>query len=61
MGKQIVSLVNSHSNATSQRWHLWEIDLRFAPGLPPGWREGWWSHQPPEVNYSPCFENEDSP
>jgi len=18
-------------------WHLWEIDLRFAPGLPPGW------------------------
>ena len=22
---------------TSKRWHLWEIDLRFAPGLPPGW------------------------
>jgi len=18
-------------------WHLWETDLRFAPGLPPGW------------------------
>ena len=31
------SRVNSHSNATSQRWHLWEIDLRFAHGLPPGW------------------------
>ena len=33
----MVSLVNSHSNATSRRWHLWEIDLRFALGLPPGW------------------------
>ena len=31
------SPVNSHSNATSRRWHLWEVDLRFAPGLPPGW------------------------
>jgi len=36
-GKTMVSLVNSHTNATSTRWHLWEIDLRFAPGLPPGW------------------------
>ena len=18
-------------------WHLWEIDLTFAPGFPPGW------------------------
>ena len=35
-GKWMVSLVNSHTNATSRRWHLWEIDLRFAPGLPPG-------------------------
>ena len=26
----MVSLVNSHSNATRIRWHLWEIDLRFA-------------------------------
>ena len=33
----MVSLVNPHSNATSRRWHLWEIDLRFSPGLPPGW------------------------
>ena len=36
-GKQMVSLVNSHTNATRIGWHLWEIDLRFAPGLPPGW------------------------
>jgi hypothetical protein len=33
----MVSPVNSHANATSRRKHLWEIDLRFAPGLPPGW------------------------
>ena len=26
----MVSLVNSHTNATSKRWHLWEIDSRFA-------------------------------
>jgi len=36
-GKWMVSLVNSHTNATRIGWHLWEIDLRFAPGLPPGW------------------------
>ena len=36
----MVPLVNSHSNATSRRWHLWEIDLRFAPGLPPERRGG---------------------
>jgi len=35
----MVSLVNSHTNATRIVWHLWEIDLRFAPGLPLGWRE----------------------
>jgi len=35
------SSVNSHTNATRIGWHLWEIDLRFAPGLPPGW-----SYQP---------------
>ena len=33
----MVSLVNSHANATSKRQHLWEIDLIFAPGLHPGW------------------------
>ena len=32
----MVSLVNSHTNATIIGWHLWEIDLRFAHGLPPG-------------------------
>ena len=36
-GKLMVSLVNSHTNATRIGWHLWEIDSRFAPGLPPGW------------------------
>ena len=25
-GKWMVSLVNSHTNATSSRWHLWEVD-----------------------------------
>jgi len=35
-GKSMVSLVNTHTNATRIGWHLWEIDLRFAPGLPPG-------------------------
>jgi len=33
----MVSLVNSHTNATRIGWHLWDIDLRFASGLPPGW------------------------
>jgi hypothetical protein len=37
-GRRIVSLVNSHTNAASKRLHLLEIDLRFAPGLRPGWR-----------------------
>ena len=36
-GNSMVSLVNSHTNATRIGWHLWEIDIRFAPGLPPGW------------------------
>jgi hypothetical protein len=37
MGKLMVSLVISHTDATRIGWHLWEIDLRFAPGLPPRW------------------------
>ena len=45
-GKWMVSLVNSHTHATTKRWHLWEIDLRFAPGLPPGWP----STQPPRAS-----------
>ena len=36
-GKSMVSLVNSHTNATRIGWHLWDIDSKFAPGLPPGW------------------------
>ena len=36
-GNWMVSLVNSHTNATSKRWHLWEIDLRFALNSTPGW------------------------
>jgi len=35
----MVYTVNFHTNATRIGQHLWEIDLRFAPGLPPGWRE----------------------
>ena len=35
-GKPMVSLVNFHTNATRIGWHLREMDLRFAPGLPPG-------------------------
>ena len=31
-GKLVVSSVNSHTNAARIRWHLWELDLRFAPG-----------------------------
>ena len=33
----MVSLVNSHTNATSKRWHMWEIGLRFALSSTPGW------------------------
>ena len=35
----MVSLVNSHAKASRIGWHLWEIDFRFAPGLPPGWSD----------------------
>jgi len=37
-GKWMVSLVNSHTNATSKRWHLLEIDLRFALNSTTGWK-----------------------
>jgi len=47
-GKWMVYLVNSHTNATSQRQHLLEIDLRVAPGLPPGWH--------PNSTPRPCRE-----
>jgi len=35
-GKSMVSLVNSPTHVTTIGWQLWEIDLRFAPGFPPG-------------------------
>ena len=35
--QSMLALVNSHTNATRIGWHLWEIDLRFSSGLPPGW------------------------
>ena len=28
--------VNSHTNTTRIGWHLWEIELRLAPGLSSG-------------------------
>ena len=37
-GKLMVDSVNSYTNANRIGWHLCEIDLRFAPGVPPGWR-----------------------
>ena len=36
-GDLMISVVSSNTNATRIGWHLWAIDLRFAPGLPPGW------------------------
>jgi len=37
MGEWMVSFVNSHTNTTRIWWHMWDIDLIFAHGLPPGW------------------------
>ena len=39
--KLMVSLVNSHTNATRTGWHLWEIDL----DLPQGYLQGGVSSQ----------------
>ena len=36
-GKWMVSLVNFHADATSSRWHMREIDLRFALHSTPVW------------------------
>jgi len=36
-GISMGSLVNSHTNATSSRWHVWEMDSRFALNSTPGW------------------------
>jgi len=35
-GKWSVSSVSPHTNATSKRWQLWDIDLRFALNSTPG-------------------------
>ena len=45
-GKLVVCPVNSRTNATIIGWHLWEIDLKFAPELPPGasGRGGYYHH-----------------
>ena len=41
MGKWMVSSVDSHTNFTSSRLHLREIDLRFALNTTPGgWEKG---------------------
>ena len=45
----MVSLVNSHANTASKRWHLWEIGLRFALNSTPEWRADL-----PEVDASDC-------
>jgi len=51
----MVYLFNSHTNATKIGWHLWEIDLRFAHGLPPGWQR---AHLPPQRVHPPPFDGE---
>ena len=33
----MVPVVRSHTNATSKRWHLWGIDLKFALNSTLGW------------------------
>ena len=33
----MISLANSLTNATSKKWHLWEIGSRFALNSTPGW------------------------
>jgi len=49
----MVSSVNSHTDATRIGWHLWEIDLIFVPGLPPGWGARMTSLVAPAESVSP--------
>ena len=42
----------THTHATRIGWHLWEIDLRFAPELPPGWCQ---------IKWLPPLEQPDEP
>ena len=39
----MVPLVNSHTNATSKRWQMWQIDLRFALNSTPEWLPTRWA------------------
>ena len=48
-GKLMVSSVNSRTNATSKRWLLWEIGLRFALNSTPGWVDAVCSGQVPHA------------
>jgi len=50
--KTIVSLGNSHTNATIIGWHLWEIDLRFALNSTAGWQT---KQQERRTSDSPCL------
>ena len=62
MAEWMVSLVNSHTNATSERWHLREIDLRFALNSTPGWRMAPTiraSKVPTQILYEMCFKLKD--
>jgi len=38
----MISLVNFHTNATSKRWRLLEIDLQFSLNSTPGWFVNVW-------------------
>jgi hypothetical protein len=49
-GKLIVSLANFQTNATRIERHPWEIDLKFSPGLPPGWGEAELTSRTPHHN-----------
>jgi len=54
----MISQVNSYTNADSKRWHLWEIDLKFALKSTPGWL--WFSMQfSPGMPHSGLIRAED--
>ena len=64
-GKWTVSLVNSHTNVTSKRWHLWKIDLRFAanshPARRPQPRREFLRHGPLQGPYNPPLLSDYAP
>jgi len=60
----MVSVLNSHSNAASRSWHLWEIGLIFAPGLPSGWPKSSILHPNPSLPhqvYKSVTDDKDQP